>query len=340
MRRRQKDTGSDIRSKLSASVMSYLGDFLRSGGKVEHPEDSASTRKDDQLFVWRKRETESDSPAVASTSTTPMPKLRVSNLLSKQAGDDYTVDDNGYKVPDDSTSLKDSIGKWQDFWKTPIASSLAFGALPAAIFFAASKFTSPDDTNDPAIREIANGIAQEDINKGIVPQSADHYLQAAIKRHRRNRWLRALAIGGIASAVAHSVHINPKDWSLLYKYPKIKKTASMLGTDLTKSLQDIKASIALDPFMTPQMKYDAMNVLDFAPKPVMSSTDIVNNAIYSGISGRTGLPMGRIITSAAADAAVGYGLGKLVGAHRPARMAGIFGVGSALLNALQYGMNK
>jgi hypothetical protein len=137
--------------------------------------------------------------------------------------------------------------------------------------------------------------------------------------------------------IAHLGQINPKDWSQLYKYSSaVRKQASMLGPNPAVDFSTIRSAVQFDDRMSPSIKNSALNALSYNPQPMMTSTDIVNNAIYSGESARTGLPIGRLIASAVADSAAGYGLGKLLGVARPDRVAGLAGIGSALFNAISY----
>lgn len=348
--RRHVKRSDDTRAMLSNAVMSYLGEYRKSGGKLpkDTPEDDKTQREDRELFTWKRKGSESDAPVVSKVSTTPEPKLRVSNLLSKAAaedkdikeGEEYITTADGYRNPP-AKPLRETVRGWQDFWKTPIASSAALGLLPALAYYGFSKFTSPDDPEDVNIKTIANELVKEDMSNGIQLKDAQYYMDKALAKHKRTRLMRALGIWGGSAALLHAQHINPSDWSQLYKYPRIQRKgvnheASMLGVEPYKTADELRESILFDPRMSPEMKYNALGVIDYAPGPFMTSTDIVNNAVASGISGRTGLPMGRIISSAAVDAGVGYGLGKLMGASKPGRVAGLFGVGSALINAIQY----
>lgn len=358
MRRRPRREVIDTKAQLSNAVMQYLGEYRRRKGMA--PEDDVRTDHTDELFTWKRKDSESDKPVAAKQGTNVEPKLRVSNLLSKAAaedasdsaveGKDFKTDVNGYRNPA-RRSMRESVRSWQNFWKTPIAPSFVIGTIPAVGYYTFSKFTSPDDKESPEVRRIANELVAQDMANGVKLHDADHYLTLAVKKQRQMRWARAVAIALGSAAVAHIPNVNTSDWSSLYKYPEIPKedkqpvgvrhNASMLGGhDPYKTADELRASILFDTRMSPEMKANALGVIDFAPKPYMSSTDVVKNAMSSGISARTGLPMGRIISSAAADAAVGYGLGALFGAGNPGRVAGLFGAGSALVNALQYAEDR
>ena len=317
--------------------MSYLGEFRRSHGKLQEKQnDSTGNSNDKQLFNWTAKDhtSESDKPAVTKTSTTEEPRLRVSNLLSKRAFE---------KRIGGGVSLNRFVDGWQKFWGNPIAASLGIGAVPALGYYAFSKFTSPDDKEDPEIRAEAGRLMKEDMAAlGEAAGDADYYLEKAISQQKSSRLKWALGLGLGTALLSHLRRVNPADWSALYKYRPVAKTqgvrheASMLGTDMGQTADYLRSAIMFNDKLTPEMKHNALGVIDYAPSNYMTSTDIVNNAISSGISGSTGLPMGRIITAAAVDAAAGYGIGKLLGANRPGRVAGIFGAGSALASALKY----
>ena len=335
--------------------MSYLGEYRKSGGKLpkDTQEDDKTQNDNHELFTWKRKSSESDAPAVSKVSTTPEPKLRVSNLLSKAAAEDDGPEPDQYgggpavvpyKGPENS-SLRQTVYDWQRFWGSPVISSVAMGLVPAALYWGFNKYTSPDDPRkNTEIQNLAYQIAKEDKDAGIPLRDARHYMQAAIERNAKNRWKKAALVAGISAAVLHTQHINPSDWSQLYKYPTIpgvRHNASMLGTPNGFAPTDeIRNSVLFDPRMSPETKASALRVLDYDPMTQMSSSDIVRNAIYSGESAKTGLPMGRLITSAVVDGAVGYGLGKLFGAGNPTRVGLLSGIGSALYNALSYYGNK
>jgi hypothetical protein len=349
MRRAQKEV--DKKAQLSAAVMQYLGEYRRRKGQM--PKDDSTNRADEDknLFSWRRKESESDAPVAAKISTMVEPKLRVSNLLSKAAAeeDDKSLDATSeynypYKDPY-RTPLRNTVHDWQRFWGSPIISSAAMGLIPGAIYWGINKYTSPDDPKENTeIQNIAYQIAKEDKEAGIPLRDARHYMQAAIERNAKRRWKIAAAIAAGSAALLHTQHINPSNWSELYKYPTIpgvRHNASMLGSGTgAMSVDQLKASVMFDNTMTPDMKASAMRVLDYDPMTQMTSSDIVRNAIYSGESAKMGLPMGRLITSAAVDGAIGYGLGKLFGAGSPKRVGLLTGIGSALYNALSYSSNN
>lgn len=327
--------------------MQYLGEYRRRKGNV-----TVDTNSDDrkgELFTWKQKDSEADKPVAAKQGTNVEPKLRVSNLLSKAAaaksegaetGNRATVERVPYNNPY-NTSLRQSVYDWQRFWGSPVISSAALGLIPAAAYWGINKFTSPDDPKENTeIQNIAYQIAKEDKEAGIPIRDARHYIQAAIERHAKRRWKIAALVGLGSAALLHTQHINPEDWTELVKYPTVpgvRHNASMFGPGVGPlPIDNIRSSVMFNNQFSPDLKDSAMRVLDYAPSAYMTSSDIVSNAIHSGESGRTGLPMGRLITSAVADGAIGYGLGKIFGAGNPKRLGILTGIGSALYNALSY----
>lgn len=326
--RKSRQFIDDTKSQLSSAVMSYLADFRKNKGVSQRVQPTDNTDETSPLVNWTKKESDSDAPVVSKTSANVEPELRVSNLISKKA------------------NLKESVRNWQNFWKSPIVPSVVLGSIPALAYYGFSKFTSPDDVNSSAVRASAGRLLREDKDAGAEIQSADHYLNRALDLHKARRRNTTLGIAALSAAILHLPNVNPSNWSQLYKYPAVvdgdkkpsgvRHEASMLGPDLYRTADELRTSIMFDNRLTPEMKRSALGVIDFDPSNHMTSTDVVNNAINSGLSARTGLPLGRIISSAAVDSALGYGIGSLVGADRPGRVAGLFGIGSALINAVKY----
>lgn len=349
----------DMNAKLGRAVMSYLGQFYAGSKqkKVTHQPENTLTGNP-QLYDWKLRGSESDNTPAPKTSTTVEPKLRISPLLSKQAdskrpsgeGVDFDYDDKGYRVPVD-TPISKTVSNWNKSMGSPILSSLALGSLPAIAFWAGHKFLNPDmeGTEGQNIEIAAGKLIEEDERAGKPLQSREYYVAKAIENQKRRRDRLALAVGLGSSILMHLPHINPKDWSQLWRYPKtiheqpkpqLNKQSSMLGPNNAMSFNALKSAIAFNPNLAPSIKESALNVLNFNPTPRMTSTNIISNAIYSGESAKTGLPMGRIITSAAVDGFAGYGLGKLLGVGSPKRLGMLTGIGSALYNALSYNNNN
>lgn len=351
----------DTNAKLGREVMTYLGQIHAESKKKKatHKPDNTLTGNG-RLYDWKLRGSESDDTPAPKTSTIDEPQLRVSPLLSKQAGSDdrssavegvdFNYDDEGYRVPVE-TPLSKTTYNWNKAMGSPILSSLAFGALPAALYWAGHKFLNPDaeGTEGQNIEIAAGKLIEEDEKAGRPLQTREYYIEKAIENQKKSRIRQALGIGLASSVLFHLPHINPSDWSQLWRYPKtihdqggapLKKQSSMLGPTNAMSFNALKSAIAFNPNLTPSIKESALNALNFNPAPVMTSTNIINNAIYSGESAKTGLPIGRIITSAAVDGFAGYGLGKLLGVGSPKRLGLLTGIGSALYNAVSYNSNN
>lgn len=343
---KNSSTPVDPNAQLGRDVMKYLGDFSAKSKrkrKVTTELKSSPLKNNSALFAWHERGTEADSAPAPKTSKISEPRLRVSNLLSKMSSNDnkdpdYITDSVGAKRPVNKP-LAEGIRSWQNTFKSPIFASLTLGAIPAAAFWGIHKFVNPDEegTEGQTIEIAAGKLIEEDEKAGVPLKDRQYYIDRAIENQRKDRWKTTLAIGLGSAALAHLWNVNPSDWSQLYKYPKVRgvnKTASMLGPVNAVDYNTLQSLIAFNPDMAPTIKQSALNALSYDPKPIMTSTNIVNNAIYSGESAKTGLPIGRIITSAAVDGLAGYGLGKLLGVGSPKRVGLLSAIGSALHNAL------
>lgn len=359
----KQNINTDQKSELGRSVMAYLGIESRKSkeGKSALPAPKKISEHSD-LFRWVRRGTSSDDTPAPSIGSIDEPKLRVSNLLSKQAakadeataGKDYTLGPDGVRYAK-QTSLAQAVKNSHDFWKTPILRSAVYGAVPALGYWAVSKFLNPDveGTDNKRIETIAAELLEQDEkNTGKAKGDYEYYMEQAKAKSANDRWRRAAWVWLGSSALAHSVNINPSDWASLYRFPKtrlekknsatdkgnsaLEKQSSMLGSQMAMDYNSLQAAVALSPALSPQIKTSALNALAYSPQPVMTSTNIINNAIYSGESAKTGLPIGRIITSAAVDGGVGFGLGKLFNLGSPGRAGILAGIGSALYNALSY----
>lgn len=111
--------------------------------------------------------------------------------------------------------------------------------------------------------------------------------------------------------------------SQLFTMPK---RASMLGPIDYVPTQFALNAVTLDPNIPDYLKYNTLNALGTIDKPLISSTDMIDAGISSGISGSTGFPVGRIAAASVADALTAYGVGKLGGLSNPGRLA--LGVGA------------
>lgn len=329
-------TFSDTHAGLSRAVMNYLGKHKPKRMVAESKQDireDSTVNRNDQLFSWVREGSDSDNTPAPKTHSEHVPKLRVSPLLSKQAaeGDSFML-----------KPIHEAVQSYRDTVKSPIVTSLLIGSVPALGYYLFDKFTNPDSVgSNKAIEQRAQQLIDEDIDKGIRPSDASEYIQRAIGEHKSRRNRNTLWALLAAAGIAHLGQINPKDWSQLYKYSSaVRKSAGMLGPSPAVDFGTIRSAVEFNDKMSPSLKHSALNALSFNPKPMMTSTDIVNNAIYSGESAKTGLPIGRLISSAVVDAAAGYGIGKWMGLAQPGRLAGLFGAGSALINAISYNNNN
>lgn len=312
---------SDLNTKsaLAQQVLEYLG-TQAPGKDAQATTERTKINDTRKLYDWRLKDTPSDHVPVSTANRDGAPRLRVSPLLSKNA----------------SMTLSQFREKWENFFKTPVAASAAVGLVPAAGYWILDKFLNPDDAD---ANENIKDTAQELLNEDDKPKDDKYYYNKAIDKNKSRRWRNA-GLWWLGSALLlNAGRINPNNWSRLWSY-NLTKSASMLGPQMLVGRDQIGAAVALDDRMSNELKASAFNVLNYNPQPTYSSTDIVNNAIYSGESARTGLPMGRLISSAVVDAAAGYGLGKLLGIGSPKRLGALFGIGSGLINAISYSKNN
>lgn len=139
----------------------------------------------------------------------------------------------------------------------------------------------------------------------------------------------SLAVGlGLAGMnLVKNINFKNFKWDQLWKMPKV---ASMLGPVDYVPTDFAMNAVALNPDIPDYLKYNTLNALGTINSPNVSSTDMVNAGIRSGVSGSTGLPVGRIAAAATADALTAYGIGKLIGSSDPSNFATATGVVSLL----------
>lgn len=328
----------DPHAEMGRAVMRYLGNHKPrarkdDGDTAKYDQVSSTVNKNDKLFSWVHEGSDSDNTPAPKNHSDHVPALRVSPLLSKQAKESTSI----MHKP-----ISEVVQAYRDTVKSPIVTSLLLGTVPALGYYLVDKFTNPDSVgSNPKIESRAQQLIDEDAAKGVRAGDAAAYVDKAVEENKSRRNKNTLAALAIAAGVAHLGQINPKDWSQLYKYSSaVRKKASMLGPDPAVDFSTIRSAIQFDERMSPSIKHSALNALSYNVKPMMTSTDIVNNAIYSGESAKTGLPIGRLIASSVVDAAAGYGVGKWLGLARPDRLAGLAGIGSALFNAISYNNSK
>ena len=353
----RKTVIKDPKRELGNLVMAYLQDH-RPESPIDKESETVSEaskikRQADEKYrpvVWHHKGSFSDKPGVAKISDMHEPPLRVSNLISKLAS---SVELGPYKP----LYLRDFVKGIHNFWGSPIIESAALASIPAAAVWGIHKFTHPDKRNGQyteAVAKHAAKLKKKDIVAAAPLKTDEEYLDEAVKERSASRLKLALGTGLAGALALHSLNINPKDWSQLYKYKEVpdfsdwaksvtgmtdgvRKEGSMFGAPNALSnsfIQDAVAnSINFDPFSRQQ----ALDMLRSYDRPFMTPTDVVNQAVYTGASARAGLPLGRMAVAAAADAAAGYGAAKLFGAEAPGRWAALMGVGSFLNNLAKLG---
>lgn len=158
---------------------------------------------------------------------------------------------------------------------------------------------------------------------------------------RRNT---ALWTGGLTflGNLARHVNWSKPSWSDLTMFKGasaggLSKLASMLGPVDYVPKSFAMNAVTMDPNIPDYLKYNTLNVLGNiggGEDAMINSTDMVSSGISSGLSGRTGFPLGRIAASATADALLAYGVGSLAGIPSPGKLARNVGIGSAALRGL------
>lgn len=331
MNKQAKTRLLNVRDGIGRKVMEYLGTFNLRNAKAKPEKDIDNDSKDkSSLFSWRSAVSNVDDIPAPKFSGGDQPKLIVSPLLSKRA-------DSFMHKP-----IPEAISGWRDAVKSPIVSSAIVGSIPALIYMGVDKFVNPDSVGkNKNLEAYVTQAVEEDKRNNRPLKTADEYIKAAVEHNKNRRLKNTLGVWLALSALAHTTRIDSSDWSKLYKYSSaLDKKASMLGIGPSVDFNTARHAVLSDPRMSDPLKASALNVLNFNPMPAMTSTDIVNSAIYSGETARTGMPIGRLIASSVADAAVGYGLGNLLNVGNPGRLAGLFGIGSALINAVSYNNNR
>ncbi len=256
-------------------------------------------------------------------------KLRLLNKFSSDA-DSYRKAEET-KLPYLRRPIQENIRQYREFVRSPPADSALTGLGVAGVTYALGNFFNPIDNN--YIMEDAARIIK-DRKLPLTSEVVKAAKEEALRKARRNKLLFAGALG-LGSAVLNSwYHYIPGRPQTLYKWSSaINKEASILDPNAAMDINKVKASV-IDSSMTDGNKFLALNMLNTIDKPTVSSNDIIGAAINTGASA-IGSPIGMYTVSAATNAALGYGAGKLLGISRPGRLAATVGIGSFLTRAMQ-----
>lgn len=309
------------------SIMSYLGSEARKSCK-EHPDHGKVDK------VKKPVDGEMDIPSLKESVQFTRKKNRDTLIPNRVDGPPLRMFN---KYANDTPFLQrpfaEHVGRYHDFIRSPLVDSALTGLGVFGLAYAADKFFDPD----PETEQEQNTITADYLAKHkIVPKTYDevkYYRAKALQRRRLNRYLIAGATGLIGAGLNSWYHYVPGKPSSLWKFSNMEKKAGMLGNLDYMDINEVKSAV-MDSNMTDGNKFLSMSMLDTINKPMVNSTDIVSAAVNTGVSA-FGSPIGRYTVAAAADAALGYGLGKALGISAPGRLAATTGIGSFLLRTLQ-----
>lgn len=307
------------KSDLGNSIMHYLYQVKN--------EDKTESDNKDGLFLRRKinREPEelfraqplstTGKSFVSSSIDTAERPLR---LLNKYASGWI----NPLTMP--ISDIDDNIRKYTG---SPIVRSALIGLAAGGSYYALDKYLNPNEDRD--LENQAIKLYEENGYKGR-PRD---YIQTARTLNQKKQRLAALAAGLTGFGLATALQYKPGDNSSLWRYSNkgVKKKASMFGSGVNSvSPTFAYNAIANDHRMTVDQKNKAYGMLNAIGNNPVTPQGLVGSAMYTGASGQAGVPLGRLAVAAVADAATGYGVGKLLGVQRPGRLAGLAGAGSLI----------
>lgn len=319
-----KDTKTKKRSELSSSIMHYLyqvrnneeidADKMRSkiNGK------NKINREPEELFKAQPLSTTDMSFVAASGDTAERP-LR---LLNKYA--------SGWRNPFTMPirEIDDNIRKYTG---SPLVKSALIGLATGGAYYALDKYLNPNADKD--LENQAMRMYEENGYKG----DPHDYIESIRSVNKKKQRYAALAAGIAGFGLSEALHYKPGDMSSLWRYSNkgVRKKASMFGSGINAvSPAFAYNAIVNDNRMTALQKNKAFGMLNALGNQPITAPGLVGAAMYTGASGQTGAPLGRLAVTAVADAATGYGLGKLMGVQRPGRLAGIMGVGSLMARTM------
>lgn len=236
---------------------------------------------------------------------------------------------------DEKDSLIRRIGKtsWADINKfigkytvNPAVQSLMYGGLAGLGMYAAApalnRYLSALSGDSPTVNRYTGEV------EWISPE----------ERRSAALWT-GLGIGGL-NLLRH-INLKNPSWSDLWHFHKnnsaIEKKASMLGPVDYVPKSFAMNAVTMDPKIPDSLKYTTLNVLgniSGGDDTMINSTDMVMAGINSGLSGKTGLPLGRVAAAATADALMAYGIGSFLGVKSPGKLARNIGLGSAALRTV------
>lgn len=334
----KQDTEKMTGRALGMSVMEYLGNFRKNKDTGKLTDRKTSKRYDSALYKFvSKKQTDADNIPVASQQTGNPEELKVSNLLSNMT---KKASDKSYKNPF-TMPIAEIQDKVRGFTGNPAVLSALMFAPFALGGWGLSKWLNPVDkkewgpTSSAEFRRLAKARGLDlskmdyDQRKQLATEAVNN---AQSKLNRRHLWT-GLGVGLLGAALNAGLHYDGRGLESLYKY--LPKKASMLGPSPELPTDMVRDAVLYNDGLDPWTKLQTINMLQSAPEPMVSSTDIVNTAVETGASALANKPLGRIAISAAADYALGYGLGSILGISRPDRLGAVFGIGTAVNNLMR-----
>lgn len=338
--------GSEIKG-LGSSVLSYLYNQYNKPAGYEEEADTGNTgkinRDSSELYRFVKQQALTNS---SRRDDIPVSRksgelnedddnLVISNLLPS-----FRKRANVGETPWQERQIGDLVDALKAKTKSPLVLDALIAAPVALTALGVSSWLNPTNPkSNPTLAADAQELMEDDINKfnGRLTKSPQEYLKRAIAKKRWNNIKNALIAGGLVAGTSAWLRYIPGKPESLWKW-NMPKTASMNKK-------------AFGPLYTPFGLQQAVNVSGMSPyqknmtnsmistmnQPLVDADDVINHSVYSGASGVTGMPLGGMALAAAADAGVGYGVGKLFGIDRPDRLAAAAGIGSFLYNAYKRG---
>lgn len=343
--KRKFDTeGSEIKG-LGNTVLSYL---YNQYNKRDGLEDESSVsdagkinRDSSELYRFVKQQALTDSNKRDSIPVSRKSgelneddeNLVISNLLPS-----FRKRANSEDAPWQSRSIADLVDALKAKTKSPLVLDAMIAAPAALAAFGISSWLNPaDPESNPTLAADAQELMEKDMGKfnGRLTKSPQEYLKKAVAKKRWSNIKKALLAGGLVAGTSAWLRYIPGKSESLWKWDMSKK-ASMPKKAFGPLYTPYGLQRAVNVSgMSPYQKNMTNSMLSTLDQPFVDADDVVNHSVYSGASGVTGMPLGGMALAAAADAGIGYGVGKLLGVDRPDRLAMASGIGSFLYNALR-----
>ena len=311
------------KSDLSNSIMHYLYQ-VRNNEKtdINKEQDKYERRKlnrEPEEFFKAGPLSTTDSSLVASSSEKTERPLRLLNKYASNWRNPLTMPIG---------EIDDNIRKYTG---SPLVKSALIGLASGGAYYALDKYLNPNEDKD-----LENQAMKLYAENGYAGDPRDYIETLRIANKKKQKYA-ALAAGLAGFGLSTSLHYKPGDISSLWRYSNkgVKKKASMFGSGIPAvSPSFAYNAIVNDNRMNLYQKNKAFGMLNSLGNQPITPQGLVGSAMYTGASGQAGVPLGRLAITAVADAAAGYGVGKLLGVQRPGRLAGLTGVGSLVARTM------